>query len=200
MPELVRLLEHLRDFLNLPLRFLGPEVDRRADARRAHVERLLDAGEADLIERVRIREELVVIELEDERNLVRVLPRDRSEHAERRRDGVAAAFDRELHDVLGIEVRRVRRERRAGRMLDALIDRQDRHVAGAGQPAVIEQRLQAAEHARRSIRDAIDALDEVGPGQVQASPSESSCTDAGAARRLRLRGSLRAWTDSLHWP
>ena len=47
--QLVRLLEHLGDFLNLPLRFLRAEVDRRADARRAHVERLLDAGEPDLV-------------------------------------------------------------------------------------------------------------------------------------------------------
>ena len=54
-----------------------------------------------------------------------------AEHAERRGDGVAAALDRELDDVLGIEVRGVRRERRAGRVLDALIDRQDRDVAGA---------------------------------------------------------------------
>ena len=66
------------------------------------------------------------------------------EHAERRGDGVAAAFDRQLHDVLGVEVGRVRRERRAGRVLDALIDRQDRDVAGAAEPAGVEQRLQAA--------------------------------------------------------
>ena len=46
------------------------------------------------------------------------------------------ALDRELHDVLGIEVRRVRRERRAGRVLDPLVDRQNRHVAGAGEAAV----------------------------------------------------------------
>ena len=58
-----------------------------------------------------------------------------AEHAERRRHGVAAAFDRQLHDVLGIEVHRVRRERRAGGVLDALIDRQDRHVAGARRAA-----------------------------------------------------------------
>ena len=83
-----------------------------------------------------------MIELEDERNLVRVLARDRAEHAERRGHGVAAAFDGELHDVLGIEVGRVRRERRAGGVLDALIDRQDRHVAGAAEPAGVEQLLQ----------------------------------------------------------
>ena len=62
-----------------------------------------------------------------------------------RGDGVAAALDRELDDVLGIEVARVRGERRAGRVLDALVDRQDRDVAGAGQPAVVEERLQVAQ-------------------------------------------------------
>ena len=30
--EIVRLMEHLRDFLNLPLRFLRTKIDRRADA------------------------------------------------------------------------------------------------------------------------------------------------------------------------
>ena len=91
-----------------------------------------------------------MVELEQERNLVRVLPRHRAQHAERGRDAVAAAFDRQLHDVLGIEIRRVLRERRAGRMLDALIDRQDRDVAGAAEPPVADERLQAAEHARRA--------------------------------------------------
>ena len=38
------------------------------------------------------------------------LRRDRAEHAERRGDGVAAALDRQLDDVLGVEVDRVGRE------------------------------------------------------------------------------------------
>ena len=164
----MRLLEHLRHFLNLALRFLRAEVDRRADAHGAHVERLPDAREPNLIERVRIRQELVVIDLEDERNLVRVLPRDRSEHAERGGDGVAPAFDRQLHEVLGIEVHRVRRERRAAGMLDALIDRQNRHVPGSGQPAMIEERLKAAQHPRRAIGSAVDPLDVVGPGRCSS--------------------------------
>ena len=53
-------------------------------------------------------------------------------------------------------------------MLDPLIDRQNRHVTGLGQPAVIDERLKAAEHARGPIRCAVDALDVVGPGQVEA--------------------------------
>ena len=113
------------------------------------------------------------------------------EHAERRGHGVAAALDRQLHDVLGVEVGRVRRERRAGRVLDALIDRQDRHVAGAAQPAGVEQRLQAAQHARRAVRQREDAVDEVGTRQVQVDSRGSSCTGARAAPSRR-RESIRS--------
>ncbi len=67
----------------------------------------------------------------------------------------------------GSKYMRVRRERRAGGMLDALVDRQDRHVAGAGEPAVIEQRLQPAEHRHRPVRVEVNALDEVRTRQVQ---------------------------------
>jgi hypothetical protein len=47
------------------------------------------------------------------------------EHAECRGDRVAAAFDRELDDVLAIEVVGILRKARTGGVLDALIDRQD---------------------------------------------------------------------------
>ena len=92
-----------------------------------------------------------------------------AEHAERRGDRVAAALDRQLHDVLGIEVRRVRRERRAGGMLDALVDRQDRDVAGAARAG----RCRTADCRPPSTRGgrsdaAYDAVDEVRTRQVQA--------------------------------
>ena len=107
------------------------------------------------------------------------------EHAERRGHGVAAALDRELHDVLGVEVGRVRRERRARRVLDALVDRQDRHVAGAAQAAGVEERLQAAQHARRAVRTPRRcdrrSRDRAGAGR----PCRSSCTDARAAPSRR---------------
>ena len=127
-----------------------------------------DAGEQDLVVRVRIGQELVVVELQDEGNLVGVLARHDAQHAERRGDGVAAALDRQLHDVLGIEVHRVGRERRAGRVLDALVDGQDRDVAGAAQAAVIEQRLQARSTRVGRSDDRWSAVDEVGPRQVEA--------------------------------
>ena len=102
--ELVGVLERGRHFLDLPFRFLGAEVDGRADADGPHVEGLLDAGEEDLIEAVGIRQEFIVVDLEDERNLVGVLARHRAQDAERGGDAVAAPFDGELDDRLGIEV------------------------------------------------------------------------------------------------
>ena len=100
-------------FLQLPLGFFRSKVNRRAHAHRAHVERLANARKPDLIEAVRVREEFVVVELQEKRNLVRVLPGRRTEHAKRGRDTVAAAFDSQLHDVRRIEVRRILGERRA---------------------------------------------------------------------------------------
>jgi hypothetical protein len=52
-------------------------------------------------------------------------------------------------------------------MLDALIDRQDRDVARAREPAVIEQRLQLAEYRNGPVRIQMNALDKVGARQVQ---------------------------------
>jgi len=52
-------------------------------------------------------------------------------------------------------------------VLDALVDGQDRQVAGAGQAAVLEERLEAPEHPSRPVAVLPDAVDEVGPGQVE---------------------------------
>ena len=166
--ELVCVPEHLGDFLNLPLRLLRAEIDRRADSHRAHLEGLPDAREPDLIEGVRVRKELVVIDLEQERNPVRVLPGDRTEHAQGRGHAVAATLDRQLHDVFRIEVHRIGRERSARGMLDALIDRENGHVSRSTEPSMAEQRLQAGQHARRSIGLRKDALDGIGTRQVEA--------------------------------
>ena len=90
--------------------------------RRLQVVRFLDGSKQHLIELVRQRQQLVVIDLYDERNLVRVFAADDAEYAERRGDCVAPAFDREFHDVFRIEVLRVRRERSARGVFDALVD------------------------------------------------------------------------------
>ena len=71
-----------------------------------------------------------MVELADEGDAVREAACHRSQHAERGGDRVAATLDSKLHDLASVEVLRVGRERGAGRVLDALVDRQDRQVAG----------------------------------------------------------------------
>ena len=90
-----------------------------------------------------------------------------AQHAQRRGDGVAAALDGEFDDLFGVEVNRVRRERCACRMLDTLVNRQNRDVARPTQAAMIEQLLQAAQHTDRAIRVDPDAIDKIRAGQVQ---------------------------------
>ena len=165
--EPVGLLERAGDLDDLARGLLGPEVDRRADARGAHLVRALDRREHDLVELVRIREQLVVVQLHDEGELVRPLAADRAEDAERRGERVAAALDRELDEVLGVEVDRVRGEARRARVLDALVDREDRDVAGAGQPAGVDQPLQVAQDGGGTIAVHEHPVDEVRAGQVQ---------------------------------
>src|SRR3954465_6557725 len=74
--ELVGLLERAADLDELPAALRRAEVDGRADADGAHVPRALDAREHDLVVLVGVGEQLVVVELEDERQLVRVLATD----------------------------------------------------------------------------------------------------------------------------
>ena len=164
--------EGLRDLHDLPLRLGRAEVDRGADRHRAHLPRLAHLTEHDLVVGVRVAQELVVVELHDERDVVRVLARAGPEHAERRGHRVAPALDRELDDALGIEVVGVLRERRAGGVLDALVDGQDRDVAGAVEATVREQALQRAQDGRRAVAVLDDAVDEVGAGQVEAVPRD----------------------------
>ena len=156
-----------RDLLELAAAAFGAEVDGRADPDTAHVERLLHAREHDLVELVRVGDELAVVELEDEGDLVGVALGDRTEHAEGARDAVAPARDRELDDVLGVEVDRVGREARTGGVFDALVDRQDRDVAGVAEPTVSEECLQIAQHGSLAVRVDPDAVEEIGTGSVQ---------------------------------
>ena len=166
--ELVRLLEHVRDLDDLARGVVGAEVDGRADGTCSPCpSACLMVPHVICSALFGIGEQLVVVELHHERDLVRVLARDRAEHAEGAGDGVAAAFDRELHDVLGVEVLGVLRERSAGRVLDALIDREDRDVAGAGEATVAVHRLQAAQHLRAAIRKRRDLVDEIRRRQVK---------------------------------
>ena len=55
----------------------------------------------------------------------------------------------------------------ARRVLDPLVDRQDRQVAGAGQAAGVVEGAEVAQHGRRAVRVAEDLVEVVGPGQGQ---------------------------------
>ena len=87
-----------------------------------------EAAEQDLIVTVRVADELVMVELHQKRNPVRVLARHTSQHSECGGHGVAPPLHRQLHNVLGVEICRIRRETRTRRMLDALVHRQARQV------------------------------------------------------------------------
>jgi len=108
-----------------------------------------------------------VVDFEDERNFVRVVPRHGAEHAVRGRHGVAAALDGELDDVLGVEVHGIGGERDARRVLDALVDRQDGDVAGAAEAPVVEDFLHRPEDLGAAVGVFPDAVYEVGAGEVE---------------------------------
>jgi len=82
----------------------------------------LDGAKQDLIEFIGQGQQFVMIDFYDEWDFVRVPASHAAEHAERRGDPVTATFNRQLHDIVRVEVLRIRRERSAGRVLDALID------------------------------------------------------------------------------
>ena len=108
-----------------------------------------------------------MIELDDERDPVRPVARHGAEHAERRGDRVAPALDGELDELAGVEVLGIGSERRAGRVLDALVDREDRHVAGAAEPAVLDRSRRGCAGRGWTVGARPDAIDEIRSGQVQ---------------------------------
>ena len=141
-----------------------------------------------------------MVDLHDERDLVRVLARAPTPSTPKRRgDGVAAALDRELDDVLGVEVVGVRRERRAGRVLDALVDRQDRDVAGA-RPAGRGRAStgEVAQHLRRAVGPATRPVDEVG-ARAGAGPPSAMPFDAWVSR-LSASSPSKTWMSTIAPP
>src|SRR5262249_35096857 len=106
--------------------------------------------------------------LHDEGNLVRILARDGPKHAKGGSNGVAAAFDGQLDDILAVEVIGIFREAGAAGMLDALVHRQNGHVASAAQAAVAEQALEISEHAQVAVARRINAINKIRTGKMHA--------------------------------
>src|SRR5256714_14456854 len=95
----VRLMEGDRDFPDLPIGLRRAEIDGGTERDRAQFPGLADGSERDLVVLIRIREELVVIDLADERDPVCVLTSHGAEHPEGGGDRVAATLDGELYDL-----------------------------------------------------------------------------------------------------
>ena len=155
-------LGHLDD---LAVGTLGAEVDGGPDAHRAEVGGLLDPDEQDLVVGVRVVEEVVVVQLDDERDPVHIPARDDAETAEGGGDGVAVARDGEVAQAGRVEVRRELGEAGGGRVLDALVDGEDREVAGPGQAAGAVEGAEVAQYGRRAVRVREDVVDDAGSGQ-----------------------------------
>ena len=100
------------------------------DADRAEVGGLADRAEHDLVVGVRVVQEVVVVELHDERDAVGVAPGHEPEAAQGGGDGRAPARQGQLDQVGGVEVGRVLGEAGRGRVLDALVHGEDGQVAG----------------------------------------------------------------------
>src|SRR5690606_6083469 len=100
---------------------------------------------------------------------------DAPQHAEGGRHGVAATLDRQFHDLLWVEVVEVGGERGATRMLDALVDGQDRQVARAPESTVGEQRLEVAKYAGRPVGRSVQPVDSVRARQLQPLLADTAC-------------------------
>src|SRR5262249_57537065 len=82
-------------------------------------------------------QQVVIVDLEDERYRARVIARAGFQETERRRIRVAACFDCQFEMIARIISRRVGCEAARGTMFESLIHGQDNHLAGAGEPPMI---------------------------------------------------------------
>ena len=96
----------------LPVALVRTEIDRRAHGGRAHIVSFAHGAKQNLVKLVRISQQLIVIDLHDEGNVVRVLASHNAQHSKRRRHRVAAAFDSKLDNVLRLKIHRIGRKRR----------------------------------------------------------------------------------------
>ena len=127
----LRLGGQFAQFLHLGEGVLAAGIDGEADRGAAETQRVLDAGGDRLV--LVGGQRVGVVALQDGGDLPGERVGAGGDHAEWRGVGVQSGLDRELVVVVRIIGRRVRREAARGAVLEALIDRQDHHLAGAAQ-------------------------------------------------------------------
>src|SRR6185437_2598142 len=103
----------------------------------------------------------VVINLKNERNLVRVLTSEESKHTQGAGNSVGTAFDRELDNVFWVKKGWVLGKRCARGVFDALVDREDRGVTGAGKATVVHEALKVTQNRGGAIGALHDVVDPV---------------------------------------
>src|ERR1700756_4925823 len=166
--QLMRVCESPADLDNLAVALLRAEIDRGAYGGWAHVVRDLHGREKHLIELVWVGEQFVVIQLHDERDFVRVLSGDGAEDAAGSGHSVTPAFYGEFYDIFRVEVVRVFCETCARGVLDPLVYGKYRKIAGFAKAAVRVNPLQIGENANVPIGTGPNAIDEIGPGEMEA--------------------------------
>src|SRR5262249_61665179 len=123
------------------------------DARcRVHLVSLFDGCKTHLVDLVRVGQQLVVVELYDKGDLVRIFTRHRAKDAVGRGHRIASAFDRELYDVFPVEVVRILGKTSSGRVFNPLVDGQYRHITGPPQAAVSKQPLEVDQDPDVAVR------------------------------------------------
>ena len=165
--EFMGVVEGFGDLDDFVAGILSAVVNGCADGGRTHVVGLLDRSEHDLPGDVRVGEEFVVVHLHEEGDRVCVLASHRTKDAEGRGHRIAAAFDGQLHYVLGVEVDRVLGKARTGRVLDALIDRENGKVAGVGKTAGAVHALEVGQDAGIAVASEVDAVHEIRTGKMK---------------------------------
>src|SRR5437899_3704373 len=108
-----------------------------------------------------------MIDFYKERDFVSVFSGYRTEHTVGGGHGVATAFNCQFYDVFSVKIIRVLGKACSRRMLNALIDRENRQVACAPQAAVVNHPLKVGEHPVVAVRYREQAVDDVGPRQVE---------------------------------
>ena len=134
----LRFLRERPDLLVHAARHRGARVDRESDRGAAQPERLADAPRDRRQRVLLVVQHVVVVELQDERDLAGELGSARLQESERGGVRVAARLDRQVEVISGIVGRRVGSERPGRTVLEALVDRKDDHPAGSGEGPVIQ--------------------------------------------------------------